>query len=184
MCLSYIRAFLGCAALVGSPVVLSQSAVVDVGNGVSIQGSSSGTATVRVNGTIVNAVSGANAVAETHIGSRSNNAHTEKTGSASIVEVDENGTQITISTGTATALPDASGKTYVNTDLSGRNFFRANLSGYSFVNVKLTGANLREADLRNAEFVNVDLTKADLTGADLTGATFVNSDIGDAVQEK
>jgi len=180
MRLSYIRFFVGCVALVSSPIIFAQSAVVRVGDGIVIQGSSSGSTTVRVNGTIVNAVSGVGSVVETNIGSRSSSTYNDETGNSSIVTVDGNGTHVRINSGTAIA----SSKTYVNTDLSGRDFFRADLSGYTFVNVNLVGANLREANLYNAEFVNVDLTKADLTGADLTGATFVNSDIGNAVQER
>ena len=66
------------------------------------------------------------------------------------------------------------GQTYVNSDLSNRNFANAQLAGSKFTNVNLSGANLAGADLRNAQFVNVDLENADLRGANLQGASMVN----------
>jgi len=183
---SYGHIFLGCVALGCSSALFAQSATMNVGEGVVIQGDSSGSATVRVGGVVINAVSGKGAVAETNIGSH-NGSHrvpNGEMGNASIVTVDGNGTHVKINHATNETVLNKADKAYVNADLSGRNFFRANLSGHTFVNVTLAGANLREANLRNTEFVNVDFTKADLTGADVTGATFVNADIGVAIQGK
>ena len=72
-------------------------------------------------------------------------------------------------------------QTYMNADLTGRNFAGASLVGSKFINVTLNRANFAGADLRNAEFVNVDLEKADLRGANFEGATMINVDTDGAL---
>jgi hypothetical protein len=73
-----------------------------------------------------------------------------------------------------------SGADFWYADLTGANLFKANLTGAdlshadlttaSFVKANLTDADLEYADLKYASLWNADLTGADLTGANLTDA--------------
>lgn len=67
-------------------------------------------------------------------------------------------------------------RSYVNTELSGKNFSGYNMAQTTFTNVTLDRVNFRGTDLRSAKFVNVEFHNCDLRGARVDGATFTNVD--------
>lgn len=63
---------------------------------------------------------------------------------------------------------------YVNTELSEKNFSGYNMAQTTFTNVTLDRINFRGTDLRGAKFLNVEFHNCDLRGARVDGATFTN----------
>ena len=166
---------------------LAQQSTVHIGNGTVVRADADSDSTVRINGKVVNSASGPGATAETNIGSRSVTSRTKGSGQTTVSIESRDGSSVTEVTTQSNTVPTghgkgraAGGRDFVNADLSGRNFARANLAGRRFVNVDLSRANLEGADLRNAELVNVDLAGANLSGANLSGARLVNTDVREA----
>jgi len=63
------------------------------------------------------------------------------------------------------------------TDLSGADFFRADLRRANFSNVNLTEADFTEAILRRADFSNATITDADFERSSLKNADFKNTGV-------
>ena len=188
---SFRLLWIGGAAAALCGMAFAQQSTMDLGNGTVVRANAAEGSTVRVNGQIINSASGPGAVAETNIGSRSVQTRSRGNNTSTVTIEGKDGSSVTSVTtitnrsGGSHAVGSSAGvgggsQDFVNANLSGRNFARANFAGRSFTNVDLTHANLQGADLRNAHMVNVDLTGADLSGANLSGASFVNTNIEDA----
>ncbi len=121
----------------------------------------------------------AQSVNVTSSGSRS---ITVAVGSGAVAETNIGGQQQRV-VGSSTSTQSVKGKTYTNTDISGRDFSGAKLAGATMTNVDANSAIFKQADLSGAKFTNIDLSKADLRGANLKGAQFVNVDWEDAMLE-
>lgn len=90
-----------------------------------------------------------------------------------------------------TCVPNCTGQSALNADLSGlglgavnlvdANLRGADLSGTNLVGADLSGANLNTTILRNADLSEAVLIGADLTGADLRGAILDNTDFSGAI---
>ncbi len=65
-------------------------------------------------------------------------------------------------------------RSYVNTELSNKDFSGYNMAQTTFTNTTLDRVNFRGTDLRGAKFVNVEFNDCDLRGARVDGATFTN----------
>lgn len=65
----------------------------------------------------------------------------------------------------------------VGVDLSGADFFRADLRRANFSNVNLTEADFTEAILRRADFSNATITDADFERSSLKNADFKNTGV-------
>jgi uncharacterized protein YjbI with pentapeptide repeats len=79
-----------------------------------------------------------------------------------------------ISSATASAQADLSGKDLSDLDLSGIDFRHAKLQGASLFASKLVNCDFRGSDLRSANLNGAWLMGADFSGADLTGASLLS----------
>ena len=166
---------MACALATAAGSVMAQGAVVSV-PGATVRGGSN-SASVIVNGAVINAASGDGAVAETNIPGRSSVVRGSAGGGTAAVVVESHGNAPVVvhSHSSTTGKPAARGsKEHVNADMAGSDLANANFAGHSFTNVDLSGANLEGANLKGAQLVNVNLENANLSGANLSSASMVN----------